>query len=67
MRTVADSVNCVPAAGSLSLTEGSATTKSGWACIGGTAGTAAGTLTGTAAEQLLVVSDSSVAVSTHAP
>ena len=55
--TVADRVNVAPAAGPLSLTVGDATTKSGLS----------GTVTCTEDEQLLVVSDSSVTVSTHAP
>ena len=56
--TVAVSANGAPPAGLLSFTDGDPTTKSGFGC---------GTVTCTDAEQLFVVSDSSVTASTHAP
>ena len=59
LRTVALRVKRAPAAGALASTVGVSTTRSG-------AG-AAPTVTVTAAEQLLVVSDSSDTASTQAP
>ena len=59
LRTVALRVMRAPAAGALSLTVGVSTTRSG-------AG-AAPSVTVTASEQLLIVSDSSDTASTHAP
>ena len=59
LRTVALSVNRAPAAGALSLTVGASTTRSGAA--------APPTVTVTASEQLLVVSDSPATPSTQAP
>ena len=57
-RTVADKVKLAPDVGLLSLTVGDPTTKSG---------SGSGTVTVTDEEQLFVVSDSSVTVSTQAP
>ena len=59
LRTVAFSVKRAPVAGALVSTVGVSTTRSGTG--------AAPTVTVTATEQLLVVSDSPVAESTHAP
>ena len=56
LSTRTDRVNGAPAAGTLSLTVGAATAKS-----------SSDTVTGTDDEQLLVMSDSPVTGSTHAP
>ena len=59
-----ESLNVAPAAGSVSLTEGDVTTRSGRP-LGPVSDACTSTSTG--AEQLFVVSDSSATASTQAP
>ena len=61
-RTVTENVNCAPAAGLLSLTDGDATVRSAEP-----SGFASVTVTANDEKQLFVVSDSSATGSTHAP
>ena len=64
LRTVAERASEAPAAGRLLVTDGAATTRSGSPCGGRGA---SDTVTCTAVEQLLAVSDSPVTASAHAP